>query len=331
MSVKSKQNQPVWKNRFTLNALVTIGAILSLGSHSEGMTINEAESLFLANVARIESGSVTYAIEYFRPKDDVLGVSSLPSQVYQNWGYETAPVFAANQDLVLPGIGTFKWNKEKYISTQRRVKVGNLPEHLLQTQIWSKYEFWNGEVFKRMRTFYNSNSDAFNQPVDLFDVSEIVEERGSIQKSPKYDSLSFLELASFCPTLMGRKHSFVSQFDALSYENGLVRLTQASGRRVALLDPERACVPVQFRTESPLMPVVREIEYDLIEGTYFPISSVTTRFHNGNEVLSRITATLVSYEFNVDYPDSDFEYEFPEGVEVEDDALVALEGEDSDE
>lgn len=79
------------------------------------------------------------------------------------------------------------------------------------------------------------------------------------------------------------------------------------------------------------MPVVREIEYDLIEGTYFPISSVTTRFHNGNEVLSRITATLVSYEFNVDYPDSDFEYEFPEGVEVEDDALVALEGEDSDE
>lgn len=333
MSVTKKIQSIVRYGELKASMFCCFLLFVDAGQASE-LSLAEAEARFLANAARLESGSITYRIEYFCPKNNLLGVFDHPGFGYEEMGYDSPPFFAAEEDVTLPGVGTFKWKGPKFAATTHHARLGNLPQDALQVQIGFLVDCWNGENLKSLLSVFPSSQDPFSGAVDL-DVFEgpAILANGVILKKPRSIALSlgFLAAGPYCPTLNRKSFGFVSRFDSLTEENGLVRLTQASGRRVALLDPERACVPVQFRTESPLMPVVREIEYDLIEGTYFPISSVTTRFHNGNEVLSRITATLVSYEFNVDYPDSDFEYEFPEGVEVEDDAMIALEGGDSDE
>lgn len=123
---------------FRWTSLSTLFVALS----SYGITLQEAQEAFLANVALVPSGSITYKVEYHRPKDNLLGAVPGQEQVPDQ---ERVPVIAGERDVALAGVGSFKWKDEMFVARISRVYLSTLPDRLLSTEIHEFVESW-GEV-----------------------------------------------------------------------------------------------------------------------------------------------------------------------------------------
>ena len=292
--------------------VVAICFVLPLPMAS-AISLEEVEASFTANVSKIHSGSVTYSVEYFNPRDNILGAP----------GYQIdVPVLEGEDDVALPGIGTFKWKGGKFRAELRRASLGTIPDILLQTRVWNCLLAWNGSVHRQISSFYKSPYDALKEEVDLSNPGLLEDEHGQIRGKPKYHSaLVFLGVGCFCSTLRETPLSILSRYETATVrEDGLVVLEQTRGRGMrftCVVDPKTSYMPVKLQAGAPEEGIIREDRYENRDAVWFPQSSVTSHVSEG-KLRYRITCRILTAEFGADYPDSDFEIEFPVGMQVDD-------------
>lgn len=304
MRTKNSEVTPM----FRWTSLSTLFVALS----SYGITLQEAQKAFLANVALVPSGSITYRIEFHRPKDNLLG--ALPGQEQLLPSQEQVPVIAGENDVTLAGVGSFKWKDEKFVARINRVCLSTLPDRLLSTEIHDIVGTWNGSISKYFSSRYSSPKNVLEETVSIADRGELLERYGVVVPRQRLLHLFFWPVGYYSSSVREQTDFFPSFSTATDTSNGLVELGGNPKGDIVTVDPSQGNMPVDSRMGN----TSKQITYRKIDDVWFPDRMEGTWYDGDNEILYSITCQLVSYELNGDYPDSDFDFQFPAGTPVED-------------
>lgn len=268
-----------------------------------GTTLEEARNSFLANVALVPSGSVTYKIVDHRPKNNLLDV--VP-------GYRQVPIIDGESDVTLNGFWSFKWEGEKFIAHRDKVSLSTLPGSLPLTEVHEMIDSWNGSVGKSYSADYSSTADILQGPATVNDRGNLLERSGEVRPKAGVLKVTYQPVSCFCASVREIMVFFRRNVVSLT-EEGLLQLTGSSPERSVTLDPARGYMPVTFRNGGATM----QVTYSHIAGVWFPTRWDAER-RDGETLLNSMECEVISHEFNIDYPDSDFDFQFPAGTPVED-------------
>jgi hypothetical protein len=293
--------------------LVILSLQMLLPFFSEAGSLKESLDAIRANANSVTSGSITYSISSFRPKENLLGAPSRD-------GYGGTGVrYTGENDVVLPGSGWVKWNGDSVLAETVRYYLVPTSENSLATKIVVERECSIGDGGKILRTTYQSERDALTNQLDGFHYGPIVEQLGSVQGPAKFQgSLAFKQIQYVILPLLSRNFLLKSKYESeLSYsEIDNLLLVQRSSERSFTLDPKQGFLPVQevIGIETPYL---RSTTKFLQTGRCWLPETNTSEYWEG-DLRYIVTCTTVSHEIGRDYPKEDFTINFPSGIELVD-------------
>ena len=282
---------------------------IAAGTSFAGL-VDDAREAFLANVSKISSGSVTYRIDYHRYKENVLGI--------RQDNREGIPITEWPHDVVLQGLGSFQWQGEKFMCELYRVYLSTLPDNLLSTEIHEMVETWDGAVSKYYSATFSSPLNALEETVRIGDKGKLLETYGVIRPRKRLLNLVFQPVGYYSPSVL-ETINFFPVFTAAEYhETGLVELKGNPRRNLdrVTVDPSQSFMPIEIKLGNRW----KQVTYKEIDQTWFPERMEGTWYGGDSQALYSINCELVSIELNGNYPESDFDFQFPKGTWVEDDA-----------
>ena len=280
-----------------------------------GFTLDEIEETLRSNLARVQSGSVTYIFSEVRPKENLAAAMVLADPDHQ------VPVLVGEQDVLFYGKGVFKWQGMAYCAYADRPSFWTLPGSEPRIDILSMA--WTCDPAgsrKSLTRRYALYDDISNVQADVKNRGSLLSSRGVVGKVDWVSNIpSFRDLAWFSRRHFEEEgpiqHNFLPSYRV---ESGQVVFSRRTMKGDLYLDPQKSFMPVKLVVgDEGYEGFTRETEYQLINDVWFPTADSTSYYNKGN-LLHTAHCEMISYEFNMNYPQDEFNITFPSGTKVVD-------------